>query len=101
MINNGGGVISSSVIFHKKARDGRRRVVDAGNHVKYAGNNNTISESKRLIGKQFNDSEITHERENHYFPFDIQSGPHGEVMIKVCYDRGEGEEVLHPYEVSS
>ena len=85
----------------------RENGVEVGKKAKDSMGPGKIVESKRLLGKQFNDPDIQQEIANKFFPFEIVKDESGKVMIKTQVEHGKGknrtyeDKVVYPYEVSS
>lgn len=66
-----------------------------------------IYESKRLLGKEFNDEDVQNDIKNGFYGFDLIKGDHDEIIIKFTYSKKVGRKrvvefkEIKPYEVSS
>ena len=101
MINSTGSTVNASYVHYSD------RGIDVGNQTKERMQAGTVCESKRLLGKKFEDESIQEEIKEGFFPFEIVKGEHGEAMIRLEIVSGKGknkkveEKLIRPYEVSA
>merc|ERR1712137_1519221 len=92
--NEAGNRTTPSVVAFN---DKERLVGDAAKNQAIINPDNTIYDSKRMIGRKFSDEAVQHDAKS--WPFKITRGPDDKILIKVVY-KGEKKE-YRPEEISS
>ena len=93
--NDQGNRITPSYVAFSK--DGERLIGDAAKNQLTSNPENTIFDAKRLIGRQYNEPSVQHDKK--YWPFSVverNDKPHIKVMI-----HGNQEKLFAPEEISA